>query len=139
MNKLIPVLIATALFFPGCSGSESKEKTKDSYEKGKLTLEEIEQKNPVQFLRVVGDNKRNIIGQTVIKGSVSSTAKIVSYKDIDIKLSFFSKTGALLEEDHEVVYETVGPGGKAGFKSKYFAPKGSDSVAFKIIGAGISK
>ena len=60
---------------------------------------------------------------------------MVTFKDIDVKLSFYSKTGALLEEDHEVVYESVNPGGSAGFKTKYFAPKGTDSVAMKVISA----
>ena len=60
---------------------------------------------------------------------------MVSYKDIDIKLSFYSKTGTLLEEDHEIVYETIHPGYNANFKSKYFTPKGTDSVAMHVVGA----
>jgi hypothetical protein len=60
---------------------------------------------------------------------------VVSYKDVDVELTFFSKTGALLEKDHEVIYETVAPGNTASFKTKYYAPKGTDSVALKILGA----
>lgn len=71
----------------------------------------------------------------MIKGVLTNNAKVVSYKDVDVELSFYSKTGALLEKDHEVIYETIAPGYGTDFKTKYFAPKGTDSVALKIVGA----
>lgn len=107
----------------------------DKYEKTKESLGETEQKNPVKFLTVSGNNKRNLLGQTVVRGSVTNNAKVSTYKDVDVKLSFYSKTGALLEEDHEVVYQSINPGATTNFKSKYFAPKGTDSVAMHIAGA----
>ena len=109
--------------------------TGKNYEKGKLSLEKTEQVNPAIFLSVTGERKKNILGQSIIKGKIINMAKIVAYKDIDVKLFFYSKTGALLEEDHEILYERISPGGVKKFKSKYFTPKGTDSVAFKIIAA----
>jgi hypothetical protein len=41
----------------------------------------------------------------------------------------------VLEEDHETVYETIAPGASFKFKSKFFTPKGSDSVGFKVVEA----
>jgi hypothetical protein len=70
-----------------------------------------------------------------VRGEVKNNAKIVTYKDVDIKLSFYSKTGAILEEDHETIYETIAPGATVKFKSKYFTPKGSDSVGFRVVEA----
>jgi len=119
-----------------CSSSDKKAgKEKDKYEQTKETLEETEKKNPARFLTVSGHDRRNLIGQTVIKGTLTNKARVATYKDIDIELSFYSKTGALLEKDHEVIYETLSPGASADFKSKYFAPKGTDSVALKVTGA----
>ncbi len=109
--------------------------TGKNYENNKLNLEKTEQKSPAVFLSVIGERKKNILGQSIIKGKIINMAKIVSYKDIDVKLFFYSKTGALLEEDHEILYETIAPGHIKKFKSKYFTPKDTDSVAFKIIGA----
>lgn len=110
-------------------------KSLDNYEKGKESLADMEQKNPLKFLTVKGDKKKNLFGQTVVRGSIYNNAKMVSYKDVDVKLSFYSKTGTLLEEDHNVVYETITPGNNKSFKSRFFAPKGTDSVGFKIVGA----
>jgi len=47
-------------------------------------------------------------------------------------LSFFSKTGAKLDEGLETIYENIGPGQTVKFKTKYFAPKGTDSVAISV-------
>ena len=110
-------------------------KTGKSYENSKLSLEKTEQENPTAFLAVKGERKKNILGQSIIKGKIINRAKIVTYKDIDVKLFFYSKTGALLEEDHEILYENIAPGGVKKFKSKYFTPQGTDSVVLKIITA----
>ncbi len=124
--------------FTACNNNDkAEEKEKDKYEQTKETLEQTEKKSPKRFLTVNGHDKKNLLGQTVIKGSISNNAKVVSYKDVDVELSFYSKTGALLEKDHEVIYETIAPGSSTNFKTKYFAPKGTDSVAMKIVGAKV--
>jgi hypothetical protein len=137
MKKIIPALIVVSFVFAACGGDEKADdvKTKDKYEQTKETLEQTEKKNPKRFLTVEGSDRKNLIGQRVIKGTVSNKATVASYKDVDIELSFYSETGALLEKDHEVIYETIKAGGSTSFKTKYFAPKGTDSVAMKIVGA----
>ncbi len=139
MDKTKVLLIISLLFFTACNNKVDEKKQADNYEKGKLTVTEIEQMNPERFLAVSCSNKKNLLGQTVIKGNIINNAKMVSFKDIDIKLSFFSKTGSLLEEDHEVIYETLNPGAGKSFKTKYFAPKGTDSVFLKVISAKVEK
>ncbi len=132
------LLIASTLGFvlAACTSSEQKEKrSQDKYESSKLSLEELEKQSPLQFLSVTGNDKKNLLGQTVVKGKVSNKAKMVTYKDVDIKLFFYSKTGTLLQEDQEVVYESIAPGATVSFKSKYFSPKGTDSIAMKVVSA----
>ncbi len=139
MRKIWGILAMSVFLLSACGGKVDEKKVTDNYEKGKLTVAEIEAKNPEHFLGVSGSNKKNILGQTVIKGSIVNNAKMVSFKDIDIKLSFYSKTGVLLEEDHEVIYEVLSPGAGKNFKTKYFAPRGTDSVALKVITAKVDK
>jgi len=137
MKKIIPALIVLSVVFASCGSDEKAEeaKSKDKYEQTKETLEQTEKKNPKRFLMVEGSDRKNLIGQRVIKGTISNKATVASYKDIDIELSFYSETGALLEKDHEVIYETITAGNSTNFKTKYFAPKGTDSVVMKIAGA----
>jgi len=137
-NLFLFLLISSALLFSCNSDSSKKEQAeKESYEATKENLLKKEQKLPQQFLLVNGYNRKNIFGQTVVKGVISNKATVATFKDIVLKLSFFSRTKALLETDKETIFETVDPGKSKNFKTKYFASKGTDSVALEILGAKV--
>lgn len=121
----------------GDKKAEKEKAISDSYEKGKVNVAEIEAKTPARFLKATGGDKKNLLGQTVIRGSVENKAKIVTYKDVELRLRFYSKTGVLLEEDHETVYDEIAPGDSKSFKTKYFAAKGTDSVAIDVVQAKV--
>lgn len=129
-------ILPVSLLSCASSGSESAdERERISYEETRTALYEKEINNPPSFLTASADNKKNLIGQTVIKGKISNSATIAVFKDIAIQLSFYSATGTLLETDKETLYLEVGPGQSKSFKTKYFAPKGTDSVAISVTGA----
>lgn len=134
---LFPVFGLLVMVVASCGGSDGKTDTgkKDKYEEKKENLADIEKKNPVRFLSVSGHDKKNLIGQTVVKGTLKNKATVATYKDVELELSFFSKTGALLEKDIEIVYDKIEPGKETDFKTKYFAPKGTDSVALRVLNA----
>jgi len=139
MKKIPALILFLSVLLINCkSKAKADAAEKDNYEKAKESLQEKEKKNPTAFLKVSSKDKHNLIGQTVIKGTVANAAKICVYKDVELELSFFSKTGVLLEKDNEIVYEVIEPGKSADFKSKYFAPKGTDSVGLKIVGAKVN-
>jgi hypothetical protein len=122
--------------FTACNSKEKKNMAdKENYKKAQETLEAKEKKNPTAFLSVSSKDKHNLLGQTVIKGNVANKAKVCIYYDVVLELSFISKTGALLEKDSETIYETIEPGKSANFKTKYFAPNGTDSVHIEVLGA----
>lgn len=140
MKKTVFALAVLSFMISSCGSSDKKsvtekEKEKANYEKTKEDLGAKEKKSPEDFITVNAHDKHNLIGQTVIKGSVTSKATVAVYKDIELELAFYSKTGALLEKDKETVYETLKPGSSEDFKTKYFAPKGTDSIAVKVLGA----
>lgn len=130
-----PVLLAFALmiFLFSCK-DHKKEKKFDaqSYERAKETLAEKEKNNPARFLVVNNRDRKNLIGQTVVIGTLTNHATVCWYRDVELKLSFFSKTGVKLDEGLETVYENIGPGKTVKFKTRYFAPKGTDSVAVLV-------
>lgn len=137
MKKSIIYISAFLLIFTAaCNDKDSYEISSDSqYEKSKSTLAETEKEHPEKFIKIQTRDKKNLLGQTVINGIIFNNAKVVTYKDIEIKLDFYSKTGAKLEEDTETIFETITAGGSKSFKSKYFAPKGTDSVVVTVTGA----
>jgi hypothetical protein len=135
MKYLLP-FFAIILFSTACNSTNNKDANAEKkYENTKESLEAIEKKSPKKFIAIEGDKRKNLIGQTVVKGKITNKAKIVTYKDVEMKISFYSKTKAVLEEDHETIYETIAPGTSVDFKSKFFTPKGSDSVGFEFVEA----
>lgn len=136
MKKLMAAAFLCIAFF-ACKDDPSKEKKFDgvSYEKAKETLGEKEKNNPVAFLKIDNRDRKNIIGQTVVIGHLTNNATVCVYKDVDIRLSFFSKTGVKLDEGIETIYETIPPGKTIKFKTKYFTPKGTDSVFVAVVKA----
>lgn len=135
MKKLIVVLLVSASLW-ACKDNK-KEKTFDnkSYEQVKESLAEKEKNNPAKFLAVSNRDRKNLIGQTVVIGYLTNKATVCWYKDIEVKLSFFSKTGVKLDEGIETIYENIGPGKTEKFKARYFTPKGTDSVALTVLKA----
>jgi len=138
MKKYLLLLCLFSIVFFSCNDSDTNGKSeKESYQITKEQLLKKEQKDPTAFLFVTGRNKKNIVGQTVVKGTISNKASVATYKDVDLKLSFYSKTRALLETDKETIFEILEPGESKDFKTKYFAPKGTDSVALQVLGAKV--
>ncbi len=138
MNKILTAIFSVSLFLVACNNNNKTESDpKKEYEKTKETLADKEKKNPELFLRVSGTDKHNILGQTVVKGKITNNAVATTYKDVEIKLDFYSKTGTKLETDKETIFEIIPPGETKTFKTKYFAPKGSDSVGLAVISAHI--
>jgi hypothetical protein len=134
MKKIFGILFLS-VFVLACHSRTSIDADKMSYEKTKEALEAKEKQNPLLFLNISSNNKHNILGQTVIKASIANTAKICTYKDVQLELAFYSQTGTLLEKDNETIYKEITPGNSIDFKTKYYAPKGTDSVAVKIVDA----
>jgi hypothetical protein len=122
-----------ALTLLACKNNTGEKKFDNaSYETVKESLAEKEKKNPARFLVVNNRDRKNLIGQTVVVGTLTNKASICWYRDVELKLSFYSKTGVKLDEGLETVYENIAPGKSVKFKTKYFAPKGTDSVAIII-------
>ena len=71
MKKIIPVLIILSFVFAACGGDDKSAKGKDEYQQTKEDLGETEKKNPKRFLTVEGSDKKNLIGQTVIRGKIT--------------------------------------------------------------------
>jgi len=128
--KKISIVAILFVAISACK-NDKKENRFDTktYEQVKETLAEKEKNNPARFLIVNNHDRKNMIGQTVVIGTITNKATVCWYKDVELHLSFYSKTAVKLDEGMETVYENIGPGKTVKFKTKYFAPKGTDSVS----------
>ncbi|MEI8058628.1 MAG: hypothetical protein WCG67_00615 [Ferruginibacter sp.] len=136
MKRLPILVIAVLLCFIGCNSSEKKTSgKKDKYEQTKESLGETEKKNPLRFLIVTYNDKKNIFRKTVTKGEIKNNATVAIYKDVEYKIMYYSKTGTLLGESATTDHSAIEPGKSLSFKAKEWAPKDTDSVLVKIISA----
>lgn len=134
MNKYLGFFLLFSVILIACNSDPVKNE-KESYDATKNVLLKKEEINPSAFLTVTGNSRKNIVGQTVVRGTIVNKASVATFKDVNIELTFFSKTKALLETDKETIFQILNPGESQDFKTKYFAPKGTDSVGLRVLGA----
>lgn len=129
-------LIVIALGLSNCnSGSSGNYDTNSSYEEAKMTLEEKEKQNPTSFLLTDGTYRKALTGGWVLKGKISNTATIATFKDVVLEISFYSKTNTHLGTTQETVYEFFPAGQTKEFKLKTKAYKGTNAISWNIISA----
>lgn len=134
---MIRFFLAFAIvLFVSCSSSEPKFDTQ-TYEKNKESLEEKEKKHPEQFLVVSSTDRKNIIGQKVIRITVKNTASVCTYKDVKVRIGFYSETGTRLTEEEETIYKSIPANNSINYKTKFFAPKGTDDVKVTVVDAKV--
>ncbi len=127
-----------ALAVASCNSANS-ERPSDKYEEKKKSLEETERENPLQFLRIQGDNHVNLLNQEVVEGEITNKATLASFKDVEVRITFKSSSGSTIEKAIKTVNDVVRPGKSVSFKFKMKKPKGTASVAVDITGATADK
>jgi len=135
--KFSSIFYIVLFFLISCRSSEKKFDSQ-SYEQHKENLKEKEKKNPLAFLIITSDNKKNIIGQTVVHGKISNKATVSSYKDVRIKMLCY-KNNKMVEEHEDVIDDVIKPNSANNFKIKYRLPKGTDSIALSVMNASVAE
>src|SRR5215813_6634092 len=135
--KLFCLFCFITPFLSSCGNSEKKF-DQQSYQQHKESLADKEKKNPLAFLIVSGDSKKNLIGQTVIHGKITNKATVCSYQDVRIKMLCY-KDHKMVEEHEDLIDDIVKPNTAINFKTHYRLPKGTDSVALSAISASIAE
>lgn len=130
---LIPYLF---LVLVSCgSNSNSPVPDQPTYQQTKMTLEETEMANPLNFLKVSGTYRQNLIDQWVVEGYVANSASVAIYKDVLLNIVYFSKTGTELGSVQKTLYEFLRPNGSQSFKFVTNGFEGTSSVNIGIVSA----
>jgi hypothetical protein len=105
-----------------------------TYAENKISLAQRESEHPEQFIHLSSDDKRNLFGNTVIKGKLVNTASVAAYKNTRLKMLCY-KNGIRVEEHEDVITSILKPGATKNFKIRYRLPKGTDSLALSVMSA----
>lgn len=117
------------------SRSSSSSASLSDYENAEQTLEERESANPTEFLSTKGTYRKNLIDQWVLEGTVKSSAKAVTYKDIVLEIVHYSKTGSEIGREQSTIYEFVRPGERISFKIKTNGYNSTSSIGWEVVDA----
>jgi hypothetical protein len=100
-------------------------------------LKAKEEQHPTEFLAGEISFRDNLIGQSVIRGHVTNSATAATFKDIELTITYISKTGAPISNEIFIVYEPLPPGQSASFKFKTRSPKGTSTSKMTVSGAKV--
>lgn len=128
--------IFLVLFLFSCQNRHNSGNSEaQTYEDTKKSLSNQEAESPTSFLSVTGTYRKNLIGKTVIEGTVRNSASTTTFKDISVKVNFISQTGTVIGSDNYVIYEYVSPSNSVNFKLKIDAPQSTESVSIDLLNA----
>jgi hypothetical protein len=96
-------------------------------------LYETEKSNPKNYLSVDYDLSYKILtGEEKITGTIYNYASIATFKDIELRVTYFSGTETEIKSETYVIYDYVHPGGSTPFIIKTYYPEGTKTIGVKV-------
>jgi hypothetical protein len=109
-----------------------------TYQESVMTIQEIEAANPLDYLSADGTYNENFIGDKIkINGFITNTATVTSYKDVTVRVNFYSKTHTLIGSENYTLYEFYPPNTKQAFKLRVKAYSNVSTIGWDVINASI--
>lgn len=106
-----------------------------SAEELRITLEERESRTPQRYLDVSSTLRPNLVRKNIFSrekvdgyifdGTIRNSASQAYFKDINVKVTFYSKTESRIGSRNYLVYEVISPGFSQSFSYKIEAPPAS--------------
>lgn len=95
--------------------SQPRQKTEDEL---RAELNNKEKSTPKDYLSAKYSYWSNLAANTIVEGNIFNSATLAGFKNVKIKVNFYSKTDVLLGSEIFTVMEFVPPGGSASFRHK---------------------
>jgi hypothetical protein len=107
-----------------------------SYIEQKMTIEEIENSDPLRFLSVEGNYNESFWGTKFkLKGKVTNSATIADYKDLVMRITYYSQTKSAIGTKDYTIYQIFQPNRVTEFKLDVENFKDVKSIGLDIVGA----
>lgn len=117
---------------------DSKSSSTTTYEESVMTIQEIEAASPLNYLQADGTYNSNFIGDKVkINGIITNSATVTTYKDVTVRVNFYSKTNTLIGSEDYTLYEFYPPNSKQEFKLKVKAYSNVSTLGWEVINASV--
>jgi len=110
--------------------------SEESYEEKVMTIEEIEYSQPTNFLSADATYRENFWGDKIkVKCSITNNATVATYKDVVIRITYYTKTGTEITSEEHVIYEVFPPNSTKTVELKIDNYAHVNSIDCEVIGA----
>lgn len=107
-----------------------------TYEQKVMTVEEVERSEPTRFLTAEGSYNENFWGDKIrLRGIIKSTATIASFKDVVVRVTYFTKTKTKLSSNDYNIYDHFPPRSEVKFDLKIDTYKDVNSIECEVVQA----
>ncbi len=118
------------------SASVSAIEKKNAIEKTPAQLKEERKKkekaNPSAYVKTKINWRKNLVGETVLEGTLTNTATLSNFKDPVILVTWLSKTNTTLATSRYPLYEYLGAKKTISYKLKVKAPPKYNSIKASV-------
>ncbi|WP_339890233.1 DUF4339 domain-containing protein [uncultured Flavobacterium sp.] len=130
------VYLGAALIINAINENSSNE---SSYVESVMTIEQIEAQSPLDYLNASGTYNENFFGDAIkVNGIVTNSATMTTYKDITIRVDYYSKTKTLLNSEEYMLYEFYSPNSTKEFKLKVKNYNNVASLGWEVVNASVN-
>ena len=109
--------------------------TPQTYEQKVQTVGEIEQSQPTKFLSSTGTYRVAMFKKIKILGSITNSATVATYKDLVIKVTYYSKSNTVLHEKEFTVYDLFPPNSTKNFEWRVNNYVDVNTIGWNVISA----
>lgn len=110
-----------------------------SYEARVMTVAEIENSQPENFLMASGNYNENFWGDKIkVHGLIRNNATVATYKDAVVRVTYYSKTKTELGSKEYTIYDVFRPHSEIPFELKIATYRDVNSIGWEVITASIN-
>jgi hypothetical protein len=111
---IILIIVALVIVALVVSNDQSKNKRssqgENTYQEKVMTVEEIEKSKPTEFLTIRGTYQENFWGDKInVDCILTNKATVATYKDVQVRVTYYSKTKTVLGNKDFTIYEFFPP------------------------------
>jgi hypothetical protein len=107
-----------------------------TYDEKVNSIEDIELSQFNKFLNVNANYRKNLIGTKIkIDGSITNSATVATYKDVIVKVRYYSITQTELYNEDYTIYNFFPPNTVIDFELKISNYKDVESIGLEVVGA----
>jgi hypothetical protein len=96
-----------------------------------------ERQTPTAYLHHSGGWRRNLLGQIVLEGTIENKASIANFKDVELQITWLTRTNTEIGTSAKTIYEYVKSGQSVPYKLRFNVPSGTRDVRVEI-GAAVA-